>query len=157
MAQKFKERLLQGTGVSNKKFESDYAMKLMQKMGWNQGQGLGKNKDGQTDCVQIERRADQLALGAQQCSLGQSWNDLWWEQSYSSSLKNLKPISTKNLPQPISSDEEDKFSDYEKHKISRSQKPKTYAQSAKVLIEQDSDSENDTFIAIQKKKIKKTK
>ncbi|CAD8096723.1 unnamed protein product [Paramecium primaurelia] len=157
MAQKFKERLLQGTGVSNKKFESDYAMKLMQKMGWNQGQGLGKNKDGQTDCVQIERRADQLALGAQQYSLGQSWNDLWWEQSYSSSLKNLKPISTKNLPQPISSDEEDKFSDYEKHKINRSQKPKTYAQSVKVLIEQDSDSENDTFIAIQKKKIKKTK
>ncbi|CAD8093118.1 unnamed protein product [Paramecium primaurelia] len=157
MAQKFKERLLQGTGVSNKKFESDYAMKLMQKMGWNQGQGLGKNKDGKTDCVQIERRADQLALGAQQYSLGQSWNDLWWEQSYSSSLKNLKPISTKNLPQPISSDEEDKFSDYEKHKINRSQKPKTYAQSAKVLIEQDSDSENDTFIAIQKKKIKKTK
>ncbi|CAD8107528.1 unnamed protein product [Paramecium sonneborni] len=157
MAQKFKERLLQGTGVSNKKFESDYAMKLMQKMGWNQGQGLGKNKDGQTDCVQIERRADQLALGAQQYSLGQSWNDLWWEQSYSSSLKNLKPISSKNLPLPISSDEEDKFSDYEKHKINRSQKSKTYAQSAKILNEQDSDSENDTFIAIQKKKIKKTK
>ena len=47
MAQKFKERLLQGiiifdcfnlgSGVSNKKVESDYAMKLMMKMGWNEG------------------------------------------------------------------------------------------------------------------------
>lgn len=58
------------------------------------------------------------------------------------------------LPQPHSSDEDDKFSDYEKHKIPRVKRP---AQSAKVLVEQHSESEDDTFITIQKKKIKKNK
>lgn len=45
MAQKFKDRVLQGiniytivgSGFSNRKFESDYAMKLMSKMGWADG------------------------------------------------------------------------------------------------------------------------
>ncbi len=36
MAYKFKERLLAGSGVSHKQFESDYAMKIMAKMGWQQ-------------------------------------------------------------------------------------------------------------------------
>lgn len=46
MSQKFKDRVLKGSGVSHKKVESIYAKKLMEKMGWSEGQGLGKNKDG---------------------------------------------------------------------------------------------------------------
>jgi hypothetical protein len=34
------------SGFSNRKVESDFASKLMKKMGWNEGQGLGKNKNG---------------------------------------------------------------------------------------------------------------
>jgi hypothetical protein len=34
----------------------------MEKMGWSEGQGLGKNKDGQTDCLQIKRRGEFLGV-----------------------------------------------------------------------------------------------
>ena len=43
MASKYRERLLKSSGVSNRKVESDYAKKLMEKMGWSEGKGLGKN------------------------------------------------------------------------------------------------------------------
>ena len=39
MAQKFKERLLEGTGYSSKKFECDYGLKILKMMGWKDGNG----------------------------------------------------------------------------------------------------------------------
>jgi Pin2-interacting protein X1 len=51
MSQKFKDKVLAGSGFSNRKVESDYAMKLMMKMGWSEGKGLGKKDDGQTECL----------------------------------------------------------------------------------------------------------
>jgi hypothetical protein len=35
----------------------------MQKMGWSEGEGLGKNKSGQIDCIQVKRREEHLGLG----------------------------------------------------------------------------------------------
>ncbi|KAM3132095.1 hypothetical protein pb186bvf_015839 [Paramecium bursaria] len=142
MAQKFKERLLQGSGVSNKKVESEYALKLMMKMGWNEGQGLGKNKDGQVECVQIKRREEQKGLGSSK-SLGSGWDDQWWEQTYSQSLKNLKPISNQYIPED---DDEDQLSDYEKNRLK--------SKSTKVLSDSE---EEDTFISIKKRLTKKYK
>jgi len=46
MASKYRDRLLQSSGVSNVKFESAYAKKLMMGMGWKEGNGLGKNQNG---------------------------------------------------------------------------------------------------------------
>lgn len=42
MAEKYRERILKSSGISNKKVESEYAKKLMMKMGWSEGKGLGK-------------------------------------------------------------------------------------------------------------------
>lgn len=63
MASKYRDRLLQSSGVSNKKVDSDYAKRLMAKMGWTEGKGLGKKETGQTECVQVRRRDDGLGLG----------------------------------------------------------------------------------------------
>lgn len=43
MSQRYKERLLNNNGISNKKFESELGIKLLEKMGWKQGNGLGKS------------------------------------------------------------------------------------------------------------------
>ena len=40
MSKKYKEKVLIGTGFSNKKFESEYGNKILSKMGWK-GKGLG--------------------------------------------------------------------------------------------------------------------
>ena len=56
MSSKYRDRLLQSSGVSNIRFESEYAKKLMMNMGWKEGNGLGKNQHGNADCVQIKRR-----------------------------------------------------------------------------------------------------
>lgn len=63
MASKYRDRLLQSSGVSNIRVESEYAKKVMAKMGWKEGNGLGKNQHGSKDCVQIRRREDNLGLG----------------------------------------------------------------------------------------------
>jgi hypothetical protein len=48
MSTKYRDRLLQSSGVSNTKFESEYAKKLMSQMGWKEGSGLGKKQQGST-------------------------------------------------------------------------------------------------------------
>lgn len=34
MSRKFRDRVLEGSGYSTKKFECDFGLKLLQKMGW---------------------------------------------------------------------------------------------------------------------------
>ena len=63
MAEKYRERLMKSSGISNIKVESEYARKLMMKMGWQEGKGLGKNLSGTTECLQIRRREENVGLG----------------------------------------------------------------------------------------------
>lgn len=42
MASKYNDKILAGTGISSKKFECDYGLKLLGKMGWKTGNGLGR-------------------------------------------------------------------------------------------------------------------
>lgn len=39
MSRKFREKILQGSGFSHKKFECDYGLKLLKSMGWKEGNG----------------------------------------------------------------------------------------------------------------------
>lgn len=94
MADKFRERLLQSSGVSNRRVESEYAKKVMAQMGWKEGNGLGKNQHGSKDCVQIRRREDNLGLG--QKALGETnWKDEWWNDAYNNSIKKLNILPKK--------------------------------------------------------------
>ncbi len=88
MSQKFKDRLLSGSGTSNKKFQSDYGSKLLLKMGWSEGSGLGKETSGISDCIQISRRAENVGLGSGE-NKQFKWNDNWWENTFNSAIKNI--------------------------------------------------------------------
>ena len=43
--------MLCNSGFSNKKFESEFGLKMLEKMGWKAGHGLGKNKSGIVECI----------------------------------------------------------------------------------------------------------
>ena len=49
-------------GVSHKKFTSEFGAKILGKFGWNEGEGLGKNKNGITEAIQIKRREENINI-----------------------------------------------------------------------------------------------
>ena len=77
MSRKYFDRLLTGTGETQREVKSKFGEKMMAKLGWSKGEGLGKNKDGLIECVQIKRRDEELGLGAENNTTVSNfkWND----------------------------------------------------------------------------------
>jgi len=88
MAQKFREKILQGSGFSNIQFESEYGMNLLKKMGWSEGKGLGKEERGMVNPIQTKRREVSMGLGFSENEKFK-WNNNWWENSYNNAIKGL--------------------------------------------------------------------
>ena len=47
---------------------TSFGFKMMQKMGWSSGKGLGKELQGQTDAVKVSKKVDNSGLGQEQDS-----------------------------------------------------------------------------------------
>ena len=56
-------------------------------MGWSEGKGLGKKEDGDVDVLQIKRREEGQALGAErrEASANFKWGDQFWVDVYNQS------------------------------------------------------------------------
>ena len=89
---KFRNTIQTQNATSSKKVESDFATKMMEKMGWKDGKGLGANLDGRTEIIQAERRDTGLGLGRKHKE--ETWNDEWWMNIYSGAMKETKPLKT---------------------------------------------------------------
>ncbi|CAB1098844.1 unnamed protein product [Ectocarpus sp. CCAP 1310/34] len=50
--------------------KSKFGLKMMQKMGWTEGKGLGKNEDGVSEHVKVAKKSNNLGLGATRDSSG---------------------------------------------------------------------------------------
>ena len=94
MSMKYIEQMSR-TGVSYKKFKSDFGAKILGKFGWKEGEGLGKQKDGITEAIQIKRREENMGLGKNKNKT--VMNDKWWQDSYDNILKSMKVHNNKNL------------------------------------------------------------
>mmetsp|Transcript_73350 Transcript_73350/g.192314 ORF Transcript_73350/g.192314 Transcript_73350/m.192314 type:complete len:146 (-) Transcript_73350:102-539(-) len=89
MARKYQERLALSSGVSSSKaFESDFGKRIMQKYGWQEGQGLGRKRDGRIDCVQGSRREQGAGLGGEKKKSEDHW-DNWWADCFNSVAKRM--------------------------------------------------------------------
>jgi hypothetical protein len=71
---------------SNATKPSVYAMKLMQKMGWKEGQGLGRNEDGIAKHITLSKRDDNLGLGHDNAASAEGAKDHWWNNHFSEKL-----------------------------------------------------------------------
>ena len=78
------------SGVSHKKFTSEFGAKVLGKYGWSEGEGLGENKNGITEAIQIKRREENIGIGKKKKE--QKWNDKWWENNYNTILNNREKV-----------------------------------------------------------------
>ncbi|CAM9614656.1 unnamed protein product [Discosporangium mesarthrocarpum] len=67
---------------------NEFAQRMMAKMGYKAGQGLGKEEQGRSTYVQVKKKDDNAGLGkekAQQASV----NDQWYFNAFDNALSNM--------------------------------------------------------------------
>lgn len=96
MSKKYYERLSKTAGTSKTAFSSDFGLKILKKFGWEEGKGLGRDLDGTTEHVQVERRTERTGLGAEkvEAAVEAQW-DNWWKSAYDTAQKGIGEVEKK--------------------------------------------------------------
>ena len=71
---------------------SEFAKKQLEKLGWKEGQGLGKRKQGMASHIQVKKRAEGVGLGESTLdpAIHQSLSaNNWWKHSVGDTLAKL--------------------------------------------------------------------
>lgn len=75
---------------------SKFARLQMEKMGWVEGQGLGKNSDGTISHIKVSKKEESTGLGLDtEKSEKISATENWWHDDFASSLASFKPKGLK--------------------------------------------------------------
>jgi Pin2-interacting protein X1 len=69
--------------------QSSFAKRHLEKMGWTEGTGLGKKRNGVVDHIKIKQREDELGLGREK-ELAKAVGDVWWKDSLGGTLARLQ-------------------------------------------------------------------
>lgn len=83
MSKKYYDKILAGSGTSQVKVKSVFGAKILSKYGWKEGEGLGSSMNGVKECVQVEKRAERIGIGAEKKESSSEW-DNWWCGAYDS-------------------------------------------------------------------------
>ena len=75
-------------GVGSK--VSVFARRQMEKMGWQEGKGLGKNETGISKHIKAVKRDDSSGLGSEAVA-AEEVRDNWWHDAFSKQLKSFLP------------------------------------------------------------------
>ena len=67
---------------------SKFALQQMEKMGWKEGQGLGKDSNGITKSISVKKREDNAGLGVEK-QVEESLGENWWHDAFSANLKSF--------------------------------------------------------------------
>jgi Pin2-interacting protein X1 len=90
--------------------KTGFGFRMLQKMGWSEEKGLGKNESGITENIKMKKREDGLGLGVEKSTDGAgnkgwsqtaaSFNDVLaiLKESYGKSKKSKKAKTDKSAP-----------------------------------------------------------
>jgi Pin2-interacting protein X1 len=123
---------------------SDFARKQMEKMGWKEGQGLGKNEDGMKKHIKATKREDSAGLGTENMvtEAHSSVGENWWHDAYAT---NLKSFTTK-VSKKDKKDKKNKKDKKDKNESSSSdeKKEKKVKKNKKRKKDDDNDTDKNT-------------
>ena len=75
--------------------DKSFAKRQLEKMGWQEGTGLGKRRDGITDHIKIKQREDEMGLGREKETAKEIGNQ-WWKDSVGGTLAKLQARKSKD-------------------------------------------------------------
>ena len=103
--------------------KDSFARKQLEKMGWTEGTGLGKNRDGRVSHIKAKKREDSAGLGVEKVIINEM-NDVWWKDSVGSTLARLqeKKGEKKDSKKGEKSKKESKTDDGETEKSAKKSK-----------------------------------
>ncbi len=116
---------------------SGIALKLMEKMGWKEGQGLGKNETGLVKHIVVAKREENLGLGSNVYENLDHVTENWWHNAFSNNLNNIR----NKLNVDVNSDDEKS-----KKKKKKSRKDEKHSKTVKLQFT-DPPSYDDLFKA----------
>jgi len=70
---------------------SALAVNFLKKLGWKEGEGLGKDRQGRATHVKVVKKSDNLGIGARDVNV-EDFSAQWWSHSFSSASSKLKSI-----------------------------------------------------------------
>eukprot|EP00581_Thalassiosira_minuscula_P026276 CAMPEP_0184420302 /NCGR_PEP_ID=MMETSP0738-20130409/47453_1 /TAXON_ID=385413 /ORGANISM="Thalassiosira miniscula, Strain CCMP1093" /LENGTH=305 /DNA_ID=CAMNT_0026781143 /DNA_START=52 /DNA_END=969 /DNA_ORIENTATION=+ len=89
--------------------QQSFAKRQLEKMGWTEGTGLGKNRNGIKDHVKIKQREDEMGLGREK-ELANELGDFWWKYSVGGTLARLQQQKKKKADKKKSKKDKKKSS-----------------------------------------------
>ena len=83
--------------------ENRFGKKLMERMGWEKGKGLGANEDGQTEHIKVQIKNDKTGVG---CTVDHADNWLAHQDEFNALLSALNSSSSEKTKTKVQNLEE---------------------------------------------------
>jgi len=80
---------------------SAFAKKQMEKLGWQEGKGLGAEEDGIVDAIKLKRRVQGEGIGEDTRRV-EEVNDEWWRSAFDKGAGKMLKKDGKKVPIPVS-------------------------------------------------------
>ena len=97
---------------------SAFARAQLEKLGWTEGTGLGKNRDGRADHIRVTKRREGQAIGATSTDIDPVvTGEQWWKSSVGNTLARLAEANKKKSKKSSKKPKKEKKNSSKKRKL----------------------------------------
>eukprot|EP00191_Tetraselmis_sp_GSL018_P007969 CAMPEP_0177602702 /NCGR_PEP_ID=MMETSP0419_2-20121207/15039_1 /TAXON_ID=582737 /ORGANISM="Tetraselmis sp., Strain GSL018" /LENGTH=419 /DNA_ID=CAMNT_0019096263 /DNA_START=20 /DNA_END=1279 /DNA_ORIENTATION=- len=79
-----------GVGVQQATAYGGFGEKLLRSLGWEKGDGLGRNRQGISQAIEVKKKEDNSGVGG---SVRYDWENKWWEAAFNASVERIQEDS----------------------------------------------------------------